>query len=111
MITLHNPIESSMEHNLLIYNLCAFMGNADVTEAELSRRTRLSQVTIHKILAGKTVDLCASTLKTLPDFFDRSIDELLSGDPASTNAKSPATAAQSIPVISWRECVSSAQLI
>ena len=109
MATVHNLIQSSPEHDLLIHNLRALMKKAGINEAELSRRTNIPQATVHKILAGKTEDPRASTLKTLSDFFGISIDELLSGDPTSINIKSAAAAAQSIPVISWRECISSVQ--
>jgi len=109
MKTIHNLIERSTEHNLLIHNLRALMKKADINEAELSRRTDIPQATVHKILTGKTEDPRASTLKTLSDFFDTSIDELLSGDPVPTGAKNPAASAQSIPVISWNECIHSIQ--
>lgn len=109
MTAIRNIIEQSTEHDLLIRNLRALMRKAGVNEAELSRKTNIPQATVHKILAGKTEDPRASTLKTLSDFFDVSIDELLSGDPVPTGAKIPATAAQSIPVISWKECIHSAQ--
>lgn len=109
MTTAHNIIERSVGHDLLIHNLRALMRKLGINEAELSRRTDLPQATVHKILAGKTEDPRASTLKTLSDFFGISIDALLSGDPASTNIKSAAATAQSIPVISWRECINVTQ--
>src|SRR3990167_1003734 len=103
MATVHNLIQSSPEHDILIHNLRALMKKAGINEAELSRRTNIHQATVHKILAGKTEDPRASTLKTLSDFFGISIDELLSGNPIATSEKSAATSAQSIPVISWKE--------
>lgn|SRR3990167_2440994 len=110
MATVHNLIQSSPEqHDLLIHNLRALMRKAGINEAELSRRTSIPQATVHKILAGKTEDPRASTLKTLSNFFGISIDELLTGDPVSTGTKSAAVAAQSIPVISWKECINSQQ--
>src|SRR3990167_5290128 len=96
---LHNITEQSTEHDLLIINLRSLMKNVGLNEAELSRRTDIPQATLHKILAGKTEDPRASTLKTLSDFFGISIDELLSGNPIATSEKSAATSAQSIPVI------------
>src|SRR3989344_5576291 len=104
MGTLSNIHPQSTEHDLLIVNLRALMRKTNLNEAKLSRATNIPQATVHKILAGKTGDPRASTLKTLSDFFGVSIDELLSGDPVPENPKSSAVAAQSIPVISWKEC-------
>ncbi len=110
MATVHNLIQSSPEqHDLLIHNLRALMRKACINEAELSRRTSIPQATVHKILAGKTEDPRASTLKILSNFFDISIDELLTGDPVPMGTKNSVVVAQSIPVISWKECINSQQ--
>lgn len=106
-----NTLEQSAEHDLLIHNLRVLMKKVGLNEAELSRKTQIPQATMHKILAGKTEDPRASTLKTLSDFFGISIDELLSGNPTSPQTKTPAITAQSIPVISWKECVHAIKLI
>ncbi|PIZ05181.1 MAG: hypothetical protein COY58_00575 [Gammaproteobacteria bacterium CG_4_10_14_0_8_um_filter_38_16] len=111
MPTTRNIIEQSAEHDLLIHNLRALMKKAGLNEAELSRRTNIPQATVHKILAGKTEDPRASTLKTLSDFFDISIDELLSGNPTAAGNKSPAITVQSIPVISWKDCTNAVAFI
>src|SRR3990167_9047265 len=107
MGTLSNIQPQSVEHDLLlVLNLRELMKKSGLNEAKLSRATNIPQATVHKILAGKTEDPRASTLKTLSDFFGVSIDELLSGDPVP---KSPTVAVQYIPIISWEECVNSAQ--
>lgn len=112
MNQLHKIHLQSAEHDLLIRNLRELMKKNGLNEAELSRRTRIPQATVHKILAGKTEDPRASTLKTLSDFFGISIDELLSGNPVViTTGKNASIAAQSIPVISWKECIYSKRFI
>src|SRR5579863_6988609 len=60
-------------------NLRHLMQLKDISEAALARKTAIPQPTLHKILAGKTNDPRASTLKALADFFEISIDELLTG--------------------------------
>lgn len=104
MATIRNIIEQPTEHDLLIRNLRNLMKKAGLNEAELSRRTNIPQATVHKILTGKTEDPRASTLKTLSDFFNTSIDELLTGNFSDKDGKKATISAQSIPVISWKDC-------
>ena len=112
MGTLSNIQPQSVEHDLLlVLNLRELMKKSGLNEAKLSRATNIPQATVHKILAGKTEDPRASTLKTLSDFFNISIDELLSGNPIASSEKSLAATAQSIPIISWKECIHSTQLV
>lgn len=86
----------------LVGNIRRLMRKEGITEAELSRRTNLPQATVHKILSGKTADPRASTLKTLSDFFGISIDGLLTGNYQLMSLETPV---QSIPVISWKDCI------
>lgn len=109
MAALQNIALSSTKHDLLITNLRALMKKAALNEARLSRQTHIPQATLHKILAEKTVDPRASTLKTLADFFDISIDELLYGNP--TAVKGAHASAQSIPIISWKDCIDAIHVI
>jgi SOS-response transcriptional repressor LexA len=96
-------IELSTHSDLLIANLRRLMREANLTDAELSRKTGISQATLHKILTAKTEDPRASTLKILADFFKTSIDELLTGS-ATINIEKSNTNIQSIPIISWQDC-------
>src|SRR3990167_6691657 len=111
MGTVSNIQIQSTEHDLLVVNLRALMRKANLNEAKLSRATRIPQATVHKILAGKTEDPRASTLKTLSDFFGISIDELLSGNPVASSEKNAVATAQSIPIISWKECIHATQFV
>lgn len=108
MTALHNALPAT-KHDLLIMNIRALMKKSGFNEAELSRRTEIPQATVHKILAEKTVDPRASTLKSLADFFEISIDDLLFGNPAAV--KSLVASAQALPVLSWKECINSNELI
>lgn len=86
------------------------MQNKGISEAELARQANIPQLTLHKILSGKTDNPRASTLTALANAFDISIDELLSGvaTPQSINVTSNA---QSIAVISWSECIDAGNFI
>jgi SOS-response transcriptional repressor LexA len=85
-------------------NLQRLMRARNISEAELARQTGTPQPTLHKILSGKTENPRASTLKALADFFDISMDELLTGE-IITQRNSLHNTIQSIPIISWDECI------
>lgn len=85
-------------------NLQRLMCKNEISEAELARQTKIPQPTLHKILTGKTIDPRGSTLSTIADCFKVSIDELYSGyDLGSRNFAMQK--AQSIPLLSWKECL------
>lgn len=95
----------------LIHNLRVLMQKIHLNEASLSRKTNIPQATLHKILAGKTEDPRASTLKTLADFFNISIDELLTGTPPHKETSNTNVNVQSIPIISWEDCIQAKDFI
>lgn len=101
IINLANVLQSRDE---LAANLRKLIVQHNISEAELARKTNIPQPTLHKILAGKTVDPRASTLKSLADYFGLSIDDLISGnDTKQPHISTPST--QSLPIISWEECL------
>ncbi len=73
----------------------------NLTEAELARQVNLPQPTVHRLLTGGTCDPRASTLKTLANFFNISIDQLLGTQPLLRKH----THAISIPLISWQHAL------
>jgi transcriptional regulator with XRE-family HTH domain len=89
--------------NNLASNLRHLIKRSNINEAELARKTNIPQPTLHKILTGKTVDPRASTLKSLAEFFQVTIDDLLSG--TFSHASNPLSKTQSIAVISWSDCI------
>lgn len=114
MTTIYRIAETnSYEQDLLLRNLRQLMQNRRISEAELSRKTNIPQATLHKILSGKTEDPRFSTLKTLSDFFEISIEALMTGNDAQQGAAQPesTTAIQSIPIISWKECAQATSFI
>ena len=94
----------------LVEKIRDLMGEEGINEAELSRRTLIPQATLHKILAGKTTDPRASTLKILADYFDISIDRLISDSFTGQRAYGVAET-QSIPVVSWGEACTATDII
>lgn len=90
-------------NNKFLCNLSELMRSHRINEAELARQTKIPQPTLHKIISGKTADPRISTLKLLADYFNISVDILLSGDPLSTD-KVDKSHVQSIPIIDWTLC-------
>ncbi|SRR5579883_991777 len=98
-----------LEEDVLVHNLKQLMHNAHINEAELARQTNIPQPTLHKILAGNTIDPRISTLKLLADYFNISLDELyLSPQDFNHQVK---TKTQTIPIISWSDCIKSLSYI
>jgi transcriptional regulator with XRE-family HTH domain len=65
---------------LIKENLLFLTKKYNISEAELSRQAKLPQATINRLLKGATEDPRASTLKSIADFFNISVDQLLSNN-------------------------------
>lgn len=83
------------------------MHNADMTEAELSRKTNVPQPTIHRLLSGATPDPRISTLRPLAKFFNITINQLLGDEPIdssrTTGKFTRLNRVTQIPIISWQD--------
>lgn len=110
----HNKNETTVAHIIniashyvlqdkLAANLRQLLLAKNISEAELARQTNVPQPTLHKILSGKTSDPRASTLKSLADFFNTTIDDLMTGENAKIHTKQSGNI-QSIAVITWDDC-------
>jgi SOS-response transcriptional repressor LexA len=95
--------------DVIINNLQQLMFSRRLNEAELSRQTGIAQATLHKIFSGKTADPRISTLKLLADFFGITLDDLYLKD--ILDKKRTAQHGQSVPIISWADCINSANPI
>lgn len=92
-------------HGILVTNLRNLLAEQKISETELSRRTRIPQPTLHKIFAHKTIDPRISTLQSLANYFNLSVDSLYSNGPLKSGA--PFIKNRPIPMISWADCVKS----
>lgn len=90
--------------DVLIDNVVALMRKEGLSEAKLSRATGIPQPTLHKILSGKTADPRISTLKSIADYFEVSLDQFYSGDYSSKELVG-SEGVSSIPVVTWENCV------
>lgn len=87
------------EISSLIKNLRQLALSKKISDAELCRQTKIPPATLNKILSGKTTDPRISTLQILANYFDVSLDALLHDTPVSGQKT------QSIPIISWGDCI------
>ncbi len=69
-----------------------------LTEAKVSRQTGTPQPTLHKILTGQTADPRLSTIKQLAEFFDLTLDQLMTGD---IHNQQQQTNTHHIPLVDW----------
>lgn len=90
------------ESQLLIHSIKKLMALQNIREAELSRKTGIPTTTLHKILSGQTTDPRISTLQSLANYFDVSIDTLYSETSGYVVTNS---LVQSIPIIKWSDCL------
>jgi transcriptional regulator with XRE-family HTH domain len=103
---------TELSSDLLANNLRRLSQDIGINEAELARRTKVPQPTLHKILSGETEDPRVSTLKELADFFSTTIDDLLTGTTSIARLKrlySPEV--HQVPIISWEECLDATSVI
>lgn len=94
---------------VFIANVRHLMNTRNISEAELARQTQIPQPTLHKILAGKTTDPRISTLQILATYFGITVDELFTGAKAYGLTTHPEI--QSIPIISWTDCIQEKSLL
>ena len=78
----------------------------DISSAELSRKTNIPQTTLHKILTEQTSDPRLSTLLSLANFFEITLEELVGLEQNELGiAKKISGPIKSIPIISWEQCI------
>ncbi len=93
------------KENTLVEHLRKLMFENKINEAELARQTNIPQPTLHKVLTGKTADPRISTLQILANYFQLSVDVLLSGDTNFSGHSTPHIESQSIPILTWSNCL------
>jgi SOS-response transcriptional repressor LexA len=100
-MTTQANIANPDQANSLASRLRSLMQSKTISECELARRTHIPQPTLHKILTFKTTDPRVSTLMALADYFEISMEELLTGNALTHNQPK----IQSVPILSWSECI------
>lgn len=82
--------------------LASLLENKKISEAELSRKTGVSQPTIHRLLSGATPDTRISTIKAIANFFEVTIGQLTGDEPLSMMSQSNLNSKiVKVPIIPW----------
>lgn len=84
------------------YTLKHLLHQHKVTEAELGRKINVPRATINRLVAGRTPDPRASTLKAIAEYFNVTVDQLLGKQPlVRENTRHYFYPNSSIPIIDW----------
>ncbi len=91
------PIKTAAK-NVLSENITKLLKAHDTNESDLARQLNLTYNTIHRLVSGTTFDPKLSTLQQIAEYFNVSLDFLLtSSNPCSSTTDTPRT----VPVITW----------
>lgn len=83
-------------------NLKLLVERHNLNTMELARRTGIGQPVIYRIISGETEDPKISTIATLSDYFDVSIDELI-GKKIKGSENTKEISQSGIPLITWKQ--------
>lgn len=75
---------------------------ANMSESAFGRKVGIPRATINRIVSGKTPDPRVSTLKSISEYFNVTVDQLLGTQPLSPSETTESHSAQPpIPIIEW----------
>tara|TARA_Y100000588_G_scaffold390191_1_gene494933 strand:- start:3643 stop:4329 length:687 start_codon:yes stop_codon:yes gene_type:complete len=90
--------------NNLSRNLAILMERNQITESDLARALDLPYNTVKRLISGVTTDPRVSTLSLITQYFNVSLDALLSdGDPTKVSVRNNDRTPRSIPILSWED--------
>ncbi len=97
----HNKLTSISEG--IKHSLTILTERYGISEAELCRKTNISQPTLNRLLTGTTDDPRASTLNEIAKFFNITLDQLLGNQPIpqSLSTSTNPAATTYLPVFTW----------
>lgn len=84
-------------------NLSLLMKENSVSESELARALNLPYNTIHRLISGHTSDPRISTLKSIAEYFNVSLDTLLNPIALVTDTLKNTSNPKAIPIMSWEQ--------
>jgi transcriptional regulator with XRE-family HTH domain len=100
MILLASNKQHDDKIKILSSNIVNLLKNNGINESDLAKKLNIPYNTIHRIIIGTTSDPRLSTLKQIADYFDVTIDELISqGKHVSTSKQ--AHYPKFTPLIAW----------
>lgn len=85
--------------------LSKLIAQHDLNETELSQKIGVPRATINRLTSGRTPDPRASTLQTIANYFEVSIDQLLGHKPlfSESGTKIISEKEDVLPILEWNE--------
>ncbi len=86
--------------------LSKLIAQHDLNETELSQKIGVPRATINRLTSGRTPDPRASTLQTIANYFDVSIDQLLGHKPLFSESGTKIISEKKedvLPILEWNE--------
>jgi transcriptional regulator with XRE-family HTH domain len=98
-----HPINHEQMNNptLIASNLSILLKQHHLNTNQLAQGLGLPMMTIRRLLSGETEDPRISTLKTIADYFNISIDLLIGDDPRALLVASKKVKSYLIPKVTW----------
>lgn len=91
------PITTSLSVNLKI-----LIDQNGLNSNQLAQDLGLPFMTVRRLLSGQTVDPRIGTLQLLANYFDISIDDLLSSDPSDLKTQPGKIKPRFVPILDWQ---------
>jgi len=95
------PKKAPTEQQSISENLALLLKQQGLNANQLAQLIGLPMMTVRRLLSGETEDPRVSTLKIIADYFNISIDVLISDDPRNIIGASQHTKSYSVPRITW----------
>ena len=85
----------------LAKNLKSLMSQANMKSPELAKKLGIPYNTIHRILTGTTTDPKFSTLNSIANYFNVSLDALITSKTPNIEEVNSTNNIRSVPILSW----------
>jgi len=89
------------ELETIAQNLQCLIARQSLNTNQIAEKLGLPLVTLRRLMLGSTTDPRISTLKNIAEYFDVSLDTLVSGDVSEFNLKKQSVRPQCVPILYW----------
>ncbi len=99
----HQSSDTHTSQRLLAKNLVSLLKKNHVTASQLAHALELPLITIRRLLSGETEDPRISTLKSITDYFNVSIDFIVHDNPHAATMLEQRIKSYRVPKRSWSD--------
>lgn len=93
----------NLNTQLLSNNLIKLMSRNDVSESTLAKNLDIPYNTVKRLTSGVTTDPRISTLKLIADYFNVSLDDLISNSNVESNKSNISSSPMTVPLYKWED--------